>query len=171
MSNDDSPDALQHRDDPGIVALLRDRALPTPRPQIRATVLQQARRNLPSQAGGRSAFLLRHRVTLGAAAASLLIATSLYAWYLIRSQQAIHPGAMAETHLISVADDDALYELDLALDGLKRRVKGIRANSTPLSRPATRASGTLLQRARGMRLRLENRNDNVTDPQQERNSV
>ena len=171
MSNDSTPDALQDRDDPRIVALLRDREFPTPRPRIRVTVLQQARRNLPPQAGGRSAILLRHRVTLCAAAASLLIVTGLYTCYLIRSQQTVHPGAMAETHLISGADVDSLDELDLALDGLKRRVKGIRANSTLLSLPATRASGTLRQRARGMRLRLEKGNGNVTNPKQERNSV
>ena len=217
MSNEKTLDASQDENDPRIASLLRNRELPTPRPQIRAAVLKHARRNLPPHSAPRLAFLLRHRSALGAAAASLLIATSLYAWYLIRSQQAIHPGATLEPLLISVAGDDSLYELDRALDGLKRRVKGIRASSTRLSLPATRASGTLgfvgkvarrpeseqffhlaktakqailvvssmerdaarrkkgrskpyrvfrqslIQRVRGMRLRLENRSGNVTD--------
>ena len=93
MSNEKTPDASQDKDDSRVVALLRDRELPTPRPQIRAAVLKHARRNLHPRSAPRPAFLLRHRLTLGAAAASVLIATSLYSWYLMGGNEASSPTA------------------------------------------------------------------------------
>ena len=163
MSNDKRPDALPDRDDPRIVALLRDRELPTPRPQIRAAVLKHARRNLPPQSAPRPAFLLRHRSALGAAAASVLIATSLYSWYLMGGNGASGPTATPHRLGVSVSSDRYLDELDTALDVLKQRIQGIRPTSAPGHSPATRASGTLLQYVRGMRLHLENRSGNMTN--------
>lgn len=163
MSNEKTLDASQDENDPRIELLLRNRELPTPRPQIRAAVLKHARRNLPPQSAPRPAFLLRHRSALGAAAASLLIATSLYSWYLMAGNGASGPTATPHRFGVSVSSDRYLDELDAALDVLKQRIQGIRPTSTPGHSPATRASGTLLQHVRGMRLHLENRSGNVTN--------
>ena len=171
MSNEKTPDASQDPDDPRVATLIRGRGMPTPRTQIRTAVLYQAGRRRHAHSVTRPAFMMRYRSAIGAVAASLLVAVSLSSWYVMGSKEATSPNAPIEPLLVSASDDDTLYGLDRALDALQRRVEGIRPKSRRPSPPATRASGTLLQRARGMRLRLENRNGNVTNAKQERNSV